>query len=199
MQTLYLKTHKVTGLKYLGQTTRNALNYTGSGTYWKQHVKVYGDNIETTILFQSDNKDEFETVAQQYSKKYNVVESDAFANLVEEHGGSLGGKANPNFQGKGFTGRLDNELLYKAKDKERNAITHEENKDREQARMKFGHHKRNSNIVEAKYWFDNWYKLSKFTDPNPQSLQRGDTFELWYYNTDRMTKQKRLDFFQKNA
>tara|TARA_Y100001937_G_scaffold127524_1_gene200034 strand:- start:460 stop:1062 length:603 start_codon:yes stop_codon:yes gene_type:complete len=200
MQTLYHHTHNITGKKYLGQTTRDLNVYKGSSVEWLEHLEQYGDDYSTEILFESSDKGKFKEVCQHYSEKLDVVKNNEYFNKVAEYGGSMGGAANPNFQGKGFTGRLDDELLYRAKDKERNAITHEENKDREQARMKFSHHKKNGNIMVARYWFDNWYKLSKFTDPNPQSLQKDDTFELWYYhNSGRMTDQKRRDFFQKNA
>lgn len=38
---LYKKTHNITGLKYLGQTTKNPYKYRGSGTYWKRHIKIH--------------------------------------------------------------------------------------------------------------------------------------------------------------
>ena len=48
---LYKKTHNVTGLKYLGQTTSNdPYAYPGSGVYWTAHLKIHGDNCTTEIL-----------------------------------------------------------------------------------------------------------------------------------------------------
>jgi hypothetical protein len=37
--TLYKKTHRKTGLKYLGYTSRDPFSYTGSGKYWSRHLK----------------------------------------------------------------------------------------------------------------------------------------------------------------
>jgi len=48
---LYVKTHNVTGLNYLGYTTaKDPHNYKGSGTYWKRHIKKYGYDFTTSIL-----------------------------------------------------------------------------------------------------------------------------------------------------
>ena len=42
---LYVKTHQVTGLKYLGQTSKSDPHkYTGSGKYWLRHIKQHGKN-----------------------------------------------------------------------------------------------------------------------------------------------------------
>ena len=43
MYYLYVKTHKVTGLKYLGQTSKDPFKYNGSGTRWTNHIKKYGN------------------------------------------------------------------------------------------------------------------------------------------------------------
>jgi hypothetical protein len=51
---LMIKTHQITGLKYLCKrvTTSDvkAISYKGSGKYWKNHLKVHGKNINTEIL-----------------------------------------------------------------------------------------------------------------------------------------------------
>ena len=51
---LMVKTHIVTGLKYLCKrvTTSDskAISYKGSGKYWKNHLKIHGKNINTEIL-----------------------------------------------------------------------------------------------------------------------------------------------------
>ena len=77
------------GLKYLGKTIRNPYSYMGSGTYWVSHLKKYNissDDIKTTVLFETTDKDEFKKVAIEYSDKYNIVESKEFANLIREEG-----------------------------------------------------------------------------------------------------------------
>jgi len=42
---LYLKTHNITGLKYLGKTTQEPHKYWGSGIDWLLHIKKYGYNV----------------------------------------------------------------------------------------------------------------------------------------------------------
>lgn len=83
---LYLKTHKTTGLKYLGMTTQDPFKYCGSGDRWLRHLKKHGNNIHTEILFESQDEHEFSRVALEYSEKFDVVNSEEFANLVPEDG-----------------------------------------------------------------------------------------------------------------
>ena len=83
---LYIKTHNNTGLKYLGQTKRNPFHYKGSGKYWKQHLKVHGDNISTELIGAFDNKDDLAVAGRFWSQQWNVVESAEWANLTEEVG-----------------------------------------------------------------------------------------------------------------
>ena len=51
MYYLYVKTHNVTGLKYLGQTKRNPITYKGSGKRWNNHLNVHGNNVTTEIFY----------------------------------------------------------------------------------------------------------------------------------------------------
>jgi hypothetical protein len=39
------------GLKYLGQTIQDPFKYKGSGKYWKNHIKIYGYDVTTKIIF----------------------------------------------------------------------------------------------------------------------------------------------------
>lgn len=91
---LYLKTHNKSGLKYLGKTKRNPHTYRGSGLIWQRHIKKYGYDVTTEVLFESDNIETFKKVAFEYSKKLNIVESEEFANLTHEMGD--GGSTNLN-------------------------------------------------------------------------------------------------------
>jgi len=82
-----LKTHKITGLKYLCKTsTRNPFTYLGSGKYWKRHIKKHGTQIHTSILEECLTRAELVMWGTFYSKLWNVVNSEDFANLVEERG-----------------------------------------------------------------------------------------------------------------
>ena len=85
--TLYLKTHNITGLKYLGYTKQNdPYSYEGSGTIWKRHIKKHGYDVTTDILFRSDSLDEIKEKGIYYSNLWQVVSSNEFANLKEERG-----------------------------------------------------------------------------------------------------------------
>ena len=83
---LYLKTHNVTGMKYLGKTVRDPFTYNGSGLYWQRHLKKHGCDISTEILFETSDQKQFNKISKKYSQKFNVVESKLFANLCHEEG-----------------------------------------------------------------------------------------------------------------
>jgi hypothetical protein len=84
---LYKKTHTVTGLNYLGKTiSKDPHVYTGSGIYWKKHLKKYGCTFTTEILKECQTEEELVFWGQHYSKLWNVAESKEWANLVEEAG-----------------------------------------------------------------------------------------------------------------
>ena len=84
---LYVKTHNITGLKYLGKTVRkDPHSYPGSGTVWRRHLDKHGYDYTTTILLETDNKEELKEQAVYYSKLWNIVESKDWANLVIEQG-----------------------------------------------------------------------------------------------------------------
>lgn len=84
---LMIKTHNQTGLKYLCQSSRiDYINYTGSGSYWKKHLSKHGPDFSTIVLFETTNKDEIKQQGIYYSNKFNVVNSEEWANLVPEQG-----------------------------------------------------------------------------------------------------------------
>lgn len=84
---LYKKTHNVTGLKYLGKTvSKDPYSYLGSGVYWTNHLKKHGNDISTEILVECQTEDELIKWGQYYSKLWNIVESNEWANLIEEAG-----------------------------------------------------------------------------------------------------------------
>ena len=83
---LYLKTHNKTGLKYLGKTIYNPFKYNGSGKYWLKHLKKHGNDITTKILKECDSESEIKKWGLYYSNKWDIVNSNEFANLTEETG-----------------------------------------------------------------------------------------------------------------
>lgn len=108
---LYLKTHNVTGLMYLGQTRNDPYKYKGSGVYWKRHCKKHGYNINTIILFESEDPKEVAKVGLRYSIKNNIIESNDYANMINECG--TGGNTLPNGHSKEFREKLSK--LHKGK------------------------------------------------------------------------------------
>lgn len=89
---LYIKTHSVTGLKYLGYTSsKNPHKYPGSGIYWNLHLKKHGYTWTTEIVKECSSKEEIKNWGQHYSNLWDVVNSNEWANLVEEKasGGNL--------------------------------------------------------------------------------------------------------------
>lgn len=85
---LYVKTHRKTGLKYLGKTTNpDPHKYQGSGVDWKQHLKEHGEEYDTDIIKECNSKEELNQWGRYYSHLWNVVESTEWANRIPETGG----------------------------------------------------------------------------------------------------------------
>lgn len=81
---LYIKTHRITGLKYFGKTIRDPFKYKGSGKYWKLHLEKHGNLVDTEILGIFDNEEVCKEVAIKFSIDNNIVESSEWANLILE-------------------------------------------------------------------------------------------------------------------
>lgn len=84
---LMLKQHWETGMNYLCITKRkNFVKYTGSGKFWKSLIKARPSVILTTLLFTSDNVEEFDEECLKYSLLFDVVNNPDFCNLIPELG-----------------------------------------------------------------------------------------------------------------
>lgn len=83
---IYVKTHNKTGLKYLGKTKQDPLKYRGSGIKWRDHISKHGYDVTTEIIYESNNDDDIKQMGIYFSEKWNVVESDEWANLMKEEG-----------------------------------------------------------------------------------------------------------------
>lgn len=84
---LYIKQHKITGLKYFGKTFNDPLKYQGSGTKWKSHMQYYGKEHVETIWYQLfDDIDECRNYALKFSEENDIVNSNEWANLILEDG-----------------------------------------------------------------------------------------------------------------
>jgi hypothetical protein len=82
---LYIKTHTITGLKYLGQTTQDPFKYKGSGVRWLHHINKHGYNVDTNILLETTDKEELANSGIYYSELWNVVRSNDWANIMIEN------------------------------------------------------------------------------------------------------------------
>ena len=81
--TLYIKTHKITGLKYLGQTSHDPFKYLGSGKDWLPHLEKYGKDHYTEILRECQSKKELSLWGRYYSRYYNILkEQDDYGNKI---------------------------------------------------------------------------------------------------------------------
>jgi len=84
---LMIKTHKLTGLKYLCYTRKkDHESYTGSGIDWLQHLLEYGFEYDTELILETENFEEFKLKAISLSNYYNIVESTQWANRKIEEG-----------------------------------------------------------------------------------------------------------------
>ena len=102
---LMVKTHNITGLKYLCQTKRkDPHKYLGSGTRWWNHLNKHGKTITTEIIRECETHEELTYYGLQYSNLWNVVESDEWANLKPESGtGGMASGENNHFYHKKHT------------------------------------------------------------------------------------------------
>jgi hypothetical protein len=93
---LYVKTHRKTGLKYLGQTKKDPHIYLGSGGDWLQHLSRNGNDVQTEILLETPNTGERNFWGRYYSTLWRITTSvDDFgnriwANRIPETGGGGG-------------------------------------------------------------------------------------------------------------
>lgn len=94
---LMVKTHNITGLKYLCQTKRKSpYKYLGSGKDWTIHLHKYGNTIRTEILLETTNKKLLNDTGRYYSELWRITTAmDDFgnkiwANIIPETGGGPG-------------------------------------------------------------------------------------------------------------
>jgi hypothetical protein len=83
---LYIKQHKDTGKLYFGKTTKNPTKYRGSGVHWKSHIKKHGNHIETLWFCLYMDEESITQAALDFSKLWNIVDSEKWLNLIEEDG-----------------------------------------------------------------------------------------------------------------
>ena len=84
---LYIKQHNQTGLKYFGKTVKSdPTKYPGSGIYWRNHIKLHGNDVTTVWCKLFTDKNELTKYAIDFSVTNKIVESKEWANLIDETG-----------------------------------------------------------------------------------------------------------------
>ena len=89
---LYIKKCSHCNLKYFGRTEMEDIEkYKGSGKRWKFHLNKH--NAQAIHIWNSDwyHDISITKIALHFSKENNIVESDNWANLIEEDGLNKGG------------------------------------------------------------------------------------------------------------
>jgi hypothetical protein len=94
---LMVKTHNITGLKYLCQTKKkDPYRYLGSGLEWTKHLRNYGKTVKTEIILTTTDKQELNEKGRYYSNLWKILTAvDDFgnriwANAIPETGGGPG-------------------------------------------------------------------------------------------------------------
>ena len=94
---LMVKTHNITGLKYLCQTKKkDPYRYLGSGIEWTKHLRRYGKTIRTEVLIETTDKQLLNDTGRYYSLLWKVTTAmddygnKIWANAIPETGGGPG-------------------------------------------------------------------------------------------------------------
>jgi hypothetical protein len=95
---LYLKTHNITGLKYLGKTVQDPFSYKGSGKRWIHHLNKHGNDVTTIILLETENNETLKEQGIRYSELWNIVDNPEFANMRPETGDGGDTSASENYK-----------------------------------------------------------------------------------------------------
>jgi hypothetical protein len=116
---LLVVTHNVTGLKYFCKTTRidRLAWYKGSGIAWRKHLAENGFDVNVEAFGFYVDEDRCLAAAKKFSQENNIVESNEWANMVEElgkNGASLKGERNPFYGKKHSKESLQKIRLFKA-------------------------------------------------------------------------------------
>ena len=83
---LYIKQHSVTGKFYFGKTTKDPLEYNGSGKRWLLHLKSHGFEHVTLWYELFTDKDECIKFAIDFSNSLEIVNSEQWLNIIPENG-----------------------------------------------------------------------------------------------------------------
>jgi hypothetical protein len=170
---LMVKTHSKTGLKYLCKTTQDPFKYKGSGKYWRLHLEKHGAEHHTEIIKECCSNTELKDFGRYYSKLWNVVESDDWANLKPEEGDGGSNKGHTKSQSSVEKRSGENHPRRKNPEKWDDAIL--SLKDRDMWWMKGDNHPMKNKEILEKISGENHYTKSnpeKLPAKNPEVLKQ---------------------------
>jgi hypothetical protein len=81
-----VKQHTNTKLKYFCKTKKNPEKYNGSGVDWKKHLSENGKYVINLQIWEFERQDVCTRFCLWFSKKFDIVESDEWANKIPENG-----------------------------------------------------------------------------------------------------------------
>ena len=194
---LYVKTHKVTGLKYLGYTSDpDPYQYLGSGKYWMRHLEKHGKDITTEILHECLSKEEIKARGLYYSELWDVV------NATDVHGKKIWANLMPeSANGGGYIFTEDDRKLISKKSKEAwDKLSDESRIFRINAAKSAGNQpliRERNNIlsresVQRPEVRSKISATSKETWTNPELRERHSTLQKEIQNRPEVKEQKRL-------
>lgn len=72
---------------YFGKTTDpNPVKYKGSRQYWRDHLRVHGNDVDTLWYCLYPEQEELIEFAKMFSELFDIVKSPAWANIKPENG-----------------------------------------------------------------------------------------------------------------
>lgn len=119
---LYIKQHDITKKLYFGKTINDPETYPGSGSHWRNHIRIHGRKHVKTLwyclFYDEETINEFALLC---SKQWNIVESIEWLNKINEDGKGGGAPKGTPSHMKGTT--------HTEESKEKNRIAHLGKKD----------------------------------------------------------------------
>ncbi len=179
---LMIKTHNITGLKYLCQTKKkDPHKYLGSGKDWNNHLVRYGKNIHTDIVLETTDKHLLNDTGRYYSTLWRITSSmDDFgnriwANAIAETGGGPGRAGHHVGENNPMYGKKRNDLALV----NRQEYRREQNRAFTKTLWTQPIHKKNMSQFRKDKWTDSVYieKMKERTKTTKRVIINGTEYE----------------------
>lgn len=193
---LYVKTHNLTGLKYIGKTKQDPYKYRGSGVDWIAHLKLYGEDVKTDVIMECKNNEELSFWGRYYSKYYNVLQAmddygnKIWANRIPETGGGIGRSGFHKGQNNPMYGKIRDDL---SGPNSPNKLLYRRNQSSQQLKNQWKDANFRDNISKHKsdLWLDPEY-IKKMKD-RPKPYKRVIINDIEYESLQSAAKSLNLD------